>query len=116
MRYPVFQEFLRADPEAFPFVEYYCIALSFDVYLGRVHLCANLRNAFLEQMSAKAGSVMPCKNSAHLDSVGVLEECPHVCCNFAVFLAENVQALVIQVVKILIYTFLFNYEYFRSGF
>jgi hypothetical protein len=42
MGYPVFQEFLGADSEAFSFVESYGIALGFDVYLGRIHLCSNL--------------------------------------------------------------------------
>jgi hypothetical protein len=115
MGYPVFQEFLRADPEAFSFVESYGIALGFDVYFGGIHLCADLRNAFLEQMPAKTGSVMPCKNSAHLDSIGVFEECPQVCCNFAAFFTENVKASVIQIIKVLIYTVLFYYEDFSSG-
>lgn len=105
MGYAIFEKHVGADFKAFPLVKSRCVALCFDIYLlGRVFLFDLLQSRF-QQLSAKPFSVFNSKYPTDLHSAFFFFKGTQICQNLALLLVKDVQAVIVDSVRILITVF-----------
>ena len=105
MRYSVFQKYIRADFKALPLVKSRCVALRFKVYLLGCIFFFDLFQALFQQLSAKTLSMFDCKDTSDLHNAFFFNKSAQICQNLALLLVKDVQAVIVDSVRILITVF-----------
>ena len=90
-------------------------ALGINTDFCRMHPGPDLGNPLSEQLPAKALAMAQRQHPAHLDSIFVFIERPEIRRDLTALFGENMQALIVNSVQILIHTVLLDNEDFRPS-
>ena len=102
MRDPVFEKFLRRDPEALPRVKSDGLALGLDADSRGTESLPDFLDPGIQQLPAEPGSTVHSQHAAYLQDAGLLHERAEVGGDPSIVLIKDVQTLFGQSIDILI--------------